>query len=90
MISFFHMSIKYHGLKYFVSKHMLADWCKKYHDYVMTFKYRSIQILWYSNTLLANRLLASDFFSHNYKEWLNYRNTFLPVTLISKHRMAKL
>jgi hypothetical protein len=32
MTSFLYMSTKYHGLEYFVSKHVLVDLCKKYHD----------------------------------------------------------
>jgi hypothetical protein len=58
MTSFLYMSIKYHGLEYFVSKHMLWIDVKNtmiYHGYIMTFKYYSIQTLWYLNTLLPNR-----------------------------------
>jgi hypothetical protein len=49
MTSFLHISTNYHGLEYFISKHVLIGLMQKkivvYHDYIMTFKYRGIQIL---------------------------------------------
>jgi hypothetical protein len=39
------MSIKYHDLEYFIFKHILMNYCKKYYDiasYIMTFKYSGI------------------------------------------------
>jgi hypothetical protein len=30
--TFLYMFIKYHDLKYFISKYVMVDWCKKYRD----------------------------------------------------------
>jgi hypothetical protein len=43
MNNFLYMSTKYHGLEYFVSKHILLDWYKKYHD--ISWLCHDIQIL---------------------------------------------
>jgi hypothetical protein len=53
MTSFLYMFTKYHGLEYFVSKHMLVDGCKKYYN--IPWLCHDIQIPWYSNTLLTDR-----------------------------------
>jgi hypothetical protein len=58
MTNFLYIFTKYHDSEYFVSKHMLVDWCKKYHD--ISFLYHDIQISWYSNTMVLKYFAAKQ------------------------------